>query len=242
MKKIRRILAVGLGFGLVACALGLLTSKPAPAAPLPASVPVVVTNTSLPVTGNVSITNTSLPVTGSVSGLITNPANNPAMVSNVNDSVDREFSGWLCEADYSDPPDCGTSPIVLAGGAEEFINSFTVPTTTPVKGLPVTQAVIEYVSGICRADATDDIVEVGIANLPSIGITFFAPLKTPGTARAVYPVPGQNNPTTWSFDHTTKLYLPPGLSINLFVRSTGMPNINFAQRCDVNFWGTLLTQ
>ena len=116
---------------------------------------------------------------------------------------------------------------------------FTAPTHT-AKGLPVTQAVIEYVSGVCRADTTDDIVEVGISGLPSIGISPEAPVRTPGTPREVFPVPGQNSPTTWSFSHTTKIYLPPGTNISLFVRSTGEQNN--LQRCYLNFWGTLLTQ
>jgi hypothetical protein len=241
MKKFAKLMLIALGFGLVAGVVGLLTSEPAPAqAPLPV-VPVKVTNIPLPVQGNVTatLTNASLPVTGSLSSLITNPANNPVLVGNVNDSVDREFSGWLCEADYSTPPDCSGTPIFDPAGFEEVVNSFTVPTHTP-KGLTVTQAVIEYVSGVCRADTTDDIVEVGISGIPFIGISPEAPVRTPGTPREVFPVPGQNSPTTWSFSHTAKIYLPPGTNISLFVRSTAEQNN--LQRCYLNFWGTLLTQ
>lgn len=243
MKKGTKILCLAMGFGLVAAAFGFLTSSPAPAqfAPAPTPVAVKVTNTPLPVQGTVSATvmNASIPVTGSLSGLITNPANNPVLVSNVNDFVDREFSGWLCEADYSTPPDCSGTPTADPAGNVEFLNSFTVPTQTP-KGLSVTQAVVEYISGVCRADTTDDIVEIGISGIPSIGISPEAPVRTPGTPREVFPVPGQNSPTTWSFSHTSKIYLPPGTTISLFVRSTNEQNN--LQRCYLNFWGTLLTE
>ena len=157
--------------------LAFLTSRPTPGQAPPAVVSVRVTNTPLPVKGavNANVTNTPLPVQGTVtaninslpnvnatitnaslSSLITNPANNPVLVSNVNDSVDREFSGFLCEADFS-------NPIVCSGASydpmhQEYISFFTAPTTTP-SGLKVTQAVIEYVDGLCRADATDDIVD-----------------------------------------------------------------------------------
>jgi hypothetical protein len=237
MKNFLKPLLVAVGLGIFALVMALTNSKPVVAQT--SSVPVRVTNTPLPITGNVNVTNASLPVTGSLSGLITNPANNPVLFSNVNDSVDREFSGSLCEADYSTPPDCPGNPIADPAGNVEFVNSFAAPTHTS-KGLPVTQAVIEYVSGVCRADTTDDIVEVGISGLPSIRISPEAPVRTPGTPREVFPVPGQNSPTTWSFSHTTKIYLPPGTNISLFVRSTGEQNN--LQRCYLNFWGTLLTK
>jgi hypothetical protein len=269
MKKITRILVTTVGFGLVATVLGLLNSRPAPAQFPPAPLPVVqvkVTNTPLPVQGSVSasisntvsvagavnanVTNT-VPVSGtvavsnlpSVSNVtVGNGATNPAMVGNVNDSVDREFSGYICEADYFNPPDCSGNVISDPAGNLQSVTSFTIPSATN-SGLKVTQAVIEYISGVCRADTTDDIVEVGIQGIPSVGISPEAPVRTPGVAREVFPVPGQNSPTTWSFSHTAKIYLPPGTNISLFVRSTGAPTqSNQLEKCYLNFWGTLLTQ
>jgi hypothetical protein len=67
------------------------------------------------------------------------------------------------------------------------------------------------------ADATDDIVDIGIIGVPT-GVTNFAPVKTPGTNGAPY-TPPQPTPTTWSFAYTTKIYLPPGTTINLLVRT-----------------------
>jgi hypothetical protein len=267
MKKVSKTLWITLALLIFTIALGFLASSPAPAQfpppPLPV-VPVKVTNTPLPVQGSVSasisntvpvsgtvnanvtntvpvsgavqITNASLPVTGSLSGLITNPVNNPVLVGPVNDSTDREFFFSLCEGDYGTPLVCPGSfdPV-----HQEYMTSFTAPTTTP-SGLNVTRAVIEYVSGIYRADATDDITEVGIEGTFTNNFSTFASVKTPGTQFLI--APPQPSSTAWSWSHTTKIYVPPGASINLLVRSTGIPNEINLQGCFAEFWGTLLTQ
>jgi hypothetical protein len=54
MKKMAKILLIGLGFGVATAVLGFLTSKPAPAQLPPPTVPVVVRNTPLPVQGTVN--------------------------------------------------------------------------------------------------------------------------------------------------------------------------------------------
>jgi hypothetical protein len=77
MKKICRILFVGLALGFVALFLGFLTGSPAPAQ---APVPVRVTNTPLPVQGSVSVSNT-VPVSGTINAILTNPALQPQVAS-----------------------------------------------------------------------------------------------------------------------------------------------------------------
>lgn len=216
MARFSRALVVTLGVVLLAFLITIVPQKNASGA---GGAPVVVQNTPLPTT-------------------VTNPANNPVLVSNVNDSTDREFFFSLCEADYSIPQDC---PAGFNQFRQEFISVFTVPASTP-SGLTVTRAVIEYTSGVCRADTTDDIAEVGIEGTFTNNFSFFAPVRTPGAQRLGTPVPGQNSPTTWTWSHTTKIYLPPGASINLLVKSTGIPNEINLQECGGSFWGTLLTQ
>jgi hypothetical protein len=244
MRKITRIILAGLGLSLVTFVFAFFSSRPTSAQLTPPVVPVKVTNTPLPVQGTVTANINSLPnvnatiTNSSLSALITNPANNPVLVSKVSDTADREFFFSLCEADYSFPADC---PAGFNQFRQEFISVFTVPTSTP-SGLTVTRAVIEYTSGLCRADTTDDIAEVGIEGTFTNNFSFFAPVRTPGAQRLVVPVPGQNSPTTWTWSHTTKIYLPPGASINLLVKSTGIPNQINLQECGGSFWGTLLTQ
>jgi hypothetical protein len=69
MKKLGKILLIGLSFGLVTLVIGFLTNPPTPVQATPGPDPVTVVNTPLPVQGtvNANITNTNVPVSGTVS-------------------------------------------------------------------------------------------------------------------------------------------------------------------------------
>ena len=91
MKKMPNILLLTLAFGLITCALGFLTAKPAPAQHPPHAEPVKVTNTPLPVQGTVnasqngawSVGVNNFPATQTVSF---NGAPQPVSFSNTADS------------------------------------------------------------------------------------------------------------------------------------------------------------
>jgi hypothetical protein len=97
MKKMAKILLIGLGFGLVTAVLGFLTSKPAPAQ---SSVPVTVVNTPLPVKGtvNANIANTPVPVTGTVNVNIANPPLVPQLASDTVTLQTTSFLSASCSA------------------------------------------------------------------------------------------------------------------------------------------------
>lgn len=230
MKRLTKISFLGLWLGLLVCALVLLTGRPTPAAPLPAPVAVTVTNTPLPITGNVNVTNASLPVTGTLSGTITNPANNPVPVSNINDSADHEISGLLCETDIPGSTYCGSNAV---NNGFETISLYTVPAVTN-KGLKVTQAVIEFVTGVCEGQTSDDIINVSL-NTP-------APAGTPYYLVPTRALSSGGTGTNWTFSQTTKIYAYPRSAIAIEAWSTNQPSTSGAQFCSASFSGTLLTQ
>jgi hypothetical protein len=248
MKNLLKPLLVAVGLGIFALVMALTNSKPVVAQT--SSVPVRVTNTPLPVQGtvNANVTNSSLPVTGTVtaninslpnvnatitnsplSALITNPATNPVLVSNLNDSLDHEFFSNLCETDVANSTQCNAFPVVATNGPET-LGEITIPKFT-ASGLKVTQAVIEFVSGVCLATPSDDIGYVSlILPAPSGQPFYLLPVRTASPSGA----------SNWTFSQTTKIYAYPTEAVGLLVYSTN--EFGGQQSCNAAFSATLLTQ
>jgi len=246
MKNLLKPLLVAVGLGIFALVMALTNSKPVVAQT--SSVPVRVTNIPLPVQGtvNANVTNSSLPVTGTVtaninslpnvnatitnsslSALVANPTTNPVLVSNLNDSLDHEFSSSVCETDIPGHVYCGSQGVT---NGSEFLTEVTIPSTT-TSGLKVTQAVIEFVNGFCFATPSDDISSVSLVIPAPSGNTFnLLPVRTASPSGASY----------WAFSQTAKIYVYPTTPVGLLVLSTNQ--FTGQQSCYANFSATLLTQ
>lgn len=148
MKKMAKILLIGLGFGLVTAVLGLLTSKPTTAQLPPAPLPVVsvkVTNTPLPVQGtvNANVTNT-VPVSGTVAVnslpaiSLNNNTTSPLFVRDVDNPARQPVLG-ACDLIQVSGPTFQSCDVHFATDVPAFSGFITIPAGY--------RLVIEYVSG-----------------------------------------------------------------------------------------------
>ena len=244
MGRLPKIMLLALGSGLIAVAVGFLTSTPAPAAP--ASVPVTVVNTpSAPVpiaaqgttaiSGNVGISGT--PNVSLVPGTKINVANapdangNPSPLVVQNHITTEPFHVPVC-FDY------GT----LSGSCQTVFppanSSFQVPTTTS-DGLAVERMVMENISGSCGSTGSgQQVFEVILSttlneNSPIATISDIFP-AAPSAAGLTETVLIQ------IVSQQTRLYADPGSQVSLSFGITG--NSADGSRCYMILTGYLTTK
>ena len=218
MGRLPKILLLALGFGLIAVAVGFLTSTPAPAAPT--SVPVTVVNTpSTPVptaaqgttaiSGNVGISGT--PNVSLVPGTKVNVANvsdangNPTPLVVRDHTPTQPFHIVMC-ADF------GTESGTCQSANPPLNSSVQVPTTTS-DGHTVERMVIENVSGSCESFG-QQVFSV------SLRTTLYenSPMATTDN---IFPASASASPAIQTVSQQTRLYAEPGSQLTLSFGSTG---------------------
>ncbi len=220
MKKLTKVLLIGLCCGLLTVVLSFLTSTQAPAL---GTAPVTVVNTPLPVQGNVTSS-----VTGSVSVnnfpstqpmSFNNSTTMPLLVRNIENPALQPFAFSLC------------APINPAGPCPSA--SFTIPSTTST-GQPVARFVLEYVSGGCNLETGSvfNSIVVSTSLNGREGAYQFIPIVAGSEAGPEAPI------VVYSIAQQLRGYADGGTDTNLFVLTTGP---GFPQ-CSVNVSGYLVTR
>ena len=235
MKKITKSLLIALGFGLLAVALGFLTSSPAPAQAPPPTVPVTVRNTTAQPVPTSAVGTTA--VSGSVIAMQSAPwlvraAQIAPWSVNVSNSLNGSNRVPLIVQDVDSP---GRYPFSIEANGVGIGSgaSVALPSTT-ASGAPVQTVVIEFVSALCQeGTAPGDIyLKTQLAASPlSISTTEFF-LTATGNGVVL------SNPNGWTeitVAQQTKIYADPGTQAFI---GTPFPN----NGCILSLSGHLIPQ
>jgi hypothetical protein len=213
MNGLLRILLVALGFGLLAVAIGFLTSTPAPAAP--ASVPVTVVNpASAPVpTAAQGTTN----IAGNV-GIVPDSGGNPLPLVVRDHTPTQPFHIMLC-----------TDTGIVAGSCQTNFppaNSTVVVPYTTSDGQKIERMVIENITGSCESFGQQvfQLLLSTTLNENSPTATLYDTLPVSASASGLIQTTSQQ----------TRLYAEPGSLLTLIMGVTGTA-------ADGSFCGVILT-